>query len=118
MSRFFGGNGFSVDPAVLSTVEHDYWEEFTRVNETFSHEPDLVIRKIKRNSNNNSKSISNNKIYPGVDSNGVINPSFDDNYAQEDGSGGYVEFRSIGVQTDGNYDDEPEVQFQIYTHCI
>ncbi|ODN03718.1 hypothetical protein Ocin01_02954, partial [Orchesella cincta] len=47
MSRFFG---LQVEPSAQSAFQHDYWEEFTKVNDTFAHDPDInVVRVSSKN---------------------------------------------------------------------
>jgi len=48
MPLFGNGEGIAINPDVQSTFEHDYWEEFTRVNSAFTHEPEIQIRKVKK----------------------------------------------------------------------
>ncbi|CAL8086541.1 unnamed protein product [Orchesella dallaii] len=43
MSRFFG---LQIEPSAQSAFQHDYWEEFTKVNDTFAHEPDINVVRV------------------------------------------------------------------------
>lgn len=131
MSHFFSGGSLRIEPEIMSTIQNDYWEEFTKVNESFVHEPDIVIRKLNKTpriysqKNINQQHVQNNggpevhelsirrpstKVYPQLPSDkvGVDNKCFENDFVPEK----YIEFRSVAVQTDGNYDDEPEVRSQ------
>lgn len=53
MARFFG---LQIEPSAQSAFQHDYWEEFTKVNDVFAHEPDLEVTRVASNSSGKSKS--------------------------------------------------------------
>jgi hypothetical protein len=134
---FGGGEGFRIDPDVQSNIEHDYWEEFTRVNSAFTHDPDIEIRKVKKpnkvlvakintepNANASTTIKPDSKIsngtssfypsLPGTASADTLNSKETFNTPttthEFDSDQEYIECRSIAVQTEKFlYDEEPEV---------
>jgi len=138
MANFLGG-GFRIEPEAQSTIEHDYWEEFTRVNSAFTHEPDIAIRKVKQTNKGDktSKKIKNpiskvdefnfavkNKIatvYPRLASvikSDTIDKSEDSEEPFEEETNIDIDgFRSVAVQTDRF--DEADQEVRIYSYaCV
>lgn len=46
MSKFFG---LQIEPNAQSAFQHDYWEEFSKVNDVFAHESDINVVQASKN---------------------------------------------------------------------
>ncbi|OXA62096.1 hypothetical protein Fcan01_02458 [Folsomia candida] len=131
MVQLFGVPQLRIDPQIMSTMESDYWEEFTRVNDAFLHEPDIAIRKSKTAANSSDRrkiqlqsgevdkttevhelATRTAKVYPHLPSGNGVRSGFENNFVSQHEDEEYVEFRSVAVQTDGNYDEEPELPYK------